>query len=131
MPWNQTMFRMAKKIEKDWNWTINHFFSLSQRFFMKSSVEVIEWVSALIDCKTSLASFSSFFKYFLVCPIWLPLFSFFSIINEPALGAVIYPSMALKPFPLSIGWDSNPRSSNLELSMLTTRPDFRSFLQFF
>jgi len=43
------------------------------------------------------------------------------------LGAVINPYMALTPFPSSIGWDSNPRSSNRESSVLTTRPDFRPF----
>ncbi len=52
-----------------------------------------------------------FFKCFLsVCPIWLPIFSYFSM-NEPELGAGIDPGMAFNPFPSSI-WirqDSNPQ----------------------
>jgi hypothetical protein len=42
---------------------------------------------------------------FLVCPIWLPVFSFFQLLNEPGLGAGINPGMALTPLPSSIGWD--------------------------
>jgi len=35
-------------------------------------------------------------KIFLVCPIWLPIFFFFfQLLNEPGLGAGIYPGMAL------------------------------------
>ncbi len=42
------------------------------------------------------------------------------------------PGMALKAFPSSIGWDSNPQPFNRELSLLTTRPDFRtSYLNFY
>jgi len=39
--------------------------------------------------------------YFLVCPIWLPVFFLF-FYNEPELGAGINPGMALTPFPYSI-----------------------------
>jgi len=35
--------------------------------------------------------------------------------------------MALSPFPSRIGWDSNPRPSNSESSLLTTRPDFNPY----
>jgi len=39
----------------------------------------------------------------LVCPIWLPIISFFfQLLNEPGLGAGIDPGMALTPFPSSI-----------------------------
>jgi len=42
-----------------------------------------------------------FFKYiFLGCPIWLPVFSYFS--NEPELGAGINPGLAFNPFPSNI-----------------------------
>jgi len=41
------------------------------------------------------------------------------------LDAGIDSGMALTPFPSNIGRDLNPRPSNRELSMLTTRPDFR------
>jgi len=66
-----------------------------------------------------------------VCPIWLPIFSFFFhyIINEPGLGAEIDPGMALTPFSSSIGCDSNPRPFNCESSLLTTRPDFSPTLK--
>jgi len=37
------------------------------------------------------------------------------------------PGMALKPFPSSIGWDSNPWPFDLESSTLTPRPDFLPF----
>jgi len=40
-----------------------------------------------------------------VCPIWLPVFYSFQLLNEPALGAGINPGMALTPLPSSIGWD--------------------------
>jgi len=43
-----------------------------------------------------------FIFYFLVCPIWLPVFFFY---NEPELGAEIDPGMALTPLPSSIGRD--------------------------
>jgi len=43
--------------------------------------------------------------------------------NEPWLGAEIYPGMALTPFPSNIEWDLNPRPSNRESSLLTTRWD--------
>ncbi len=67
-----------------------------------------------------------FLKHFLVCPIWLPILYYLSFqsFNELKLGAGIDPVMALATFPSSIGWDSNPRPSNHELSLLTTRPDF-------
>ncbi len=66
-----------------------------------------------------------FFKFFLsVCPIWLPIFSYFSM-NEPELGAGIDPGMAFNPFPSSvrIRQGSNPQPLNCEFSLLTTRPD--------
>jgi len=40
------------------------------------------------------------------------------LLNEPELGARIYPSMALTPFPPSIGQVLNPRPSNHEWSTL-------------
>jgi len=55
----------------------------------------------------------------------------FRLLNEPRFGAGIDPGIALTPFPSSIGWDSNPQLSNHESSLLTTRPDFRSFFSFF
>jgi hypothetical protein len=71
---------------------------------------------------------TSFFNVFLlVCPIWLPIFSYFSI-NEPELGEGIDPGMAFNPFPSNI-WirrDSNPQPLDHESSLLTTRPDLRS-----
>jgi len=63
-------------------------------------------------------------KIFLVCPIIF----LFPLVNEPGLGAEIDPGMDLTPFPSSIGGDLNPRPSNRESSLLTTRPDFRLFL---
>ncbi len=45
------------------------------------------------------------------------------MMNEPVLDAGIDPGMALTPFLSSFGWDSDPRPSNLESSLLTTRPD--------
>ncbi len=41
--------------------------------------------------------------YFVVCPIWPPIFSFSQLLNEPVLGAGINPGMALTPFSSSIG----------------------------
>ncbi len=41
------------------------------------------------------------------------------------MDAGIDPGMALTQFLSSIGRDLNPRPSNRELSLLTTRPDFR------
>ena len=43
-------------------------------------------------------------KNFLVCPIWLPVFSYL-FYNEPELGVGIDPGMALTPLPSSIGLD--------------------------
>jgi hypothetical protein len=68
-----------------------------------------------------------FFKYFLsVCPIWLPIFSYFST-NEPEMGAGIDPGMPFNPFPSSIKirQDSNPKPLDRESSSLTTRQDLR------
>jgi hypothetical protein len=49
--------------------------------------------------------------------------------NEPELGAGINTGMAFNPFPSSIldktRQDSNPQPLYRELSLLTTRPDFR------
>jgi hypothetical protein len=66
-------------------------------------------------------------------PIWIffwcatfgYLYFLFQSLNEPWLGAKIDPGMALTPFPSSIGWHLNPRPSNFEQSLLTTKPDFR------
>ncbi len=61
-----------------------------------------------------------------VCPIWLPIFSYFST-NEPELGAGINPGMSFNPFPSSI-WirqDSNPQPIDCESSLLTTWPGLR------
>jgi len=49
----------------------------------------------------------------LVCPIWLPVFSYFS-----ELGVGIDSGMALTPLPSSIGRGSNPRPSDREPSAL-------------
>jgi len=49
------------------------------------------------------------------------IFFVFQSISEPGLGARIDPGMALRPFPSSIGWYSNPRPSNYESSWLTPR----------
>jgi len=59
-----------------------------------------------------------------VCPICLPVFLSFQLLNEPGLGVGINPGMALTPLPSGIGWDLNPQPSNSESSLLTTRPDF-------
>jgi hypothetical protein len=49
-----------------------------------------------------------FYVYiFLVCPICLPVFSYF-FYNEPVLGVGIDPGMALTPLPSSIGRGLNP-----------------------
>ncbi len=63
--------------------------------------------------------------FLLVCPIWLPIFSYF-FTNEPELGAGIDPGMTFNPFPSSI-WirqDSNPPPLDCESSSLTTSPWF-------
>ncbi len=66
--------------------------------------------------------------FFLVCPIWLPIFFLF-FLNEPELGAGIDPGMAFNPFPSSIlvktRQDSNPQPLDRNSSPLTTRPDLR------
>jgi len=53
------------------------------------------------------------------------IFLLFPLLNEQRLGAGINTGMALTPVPSSIGWDSNPQTSNCKSSLLTTRPDFR------
>jgi len=55
-------------------------------------------------------------------------FLFIYLMNQNWLGAVINPGMALTAFLSSIGWDLNPRPSNRESSLLTTRPDYRHML---
>jgi len=52
-----------------------------------------------------------------VCPIWLPVVSYF-FYNEPELGVGIDPGMALTSLPSSIGWGSNPQPSDREPSAL-------------
>ncbi len=50
-------------------------------------------------------------KYFLVCPIWLPVFSYFFYMQWTRIGCVgIDPGMGLTPLPSSIGRGSNPRN---------------------
>jgi hypothetical protein len=72
-----------------------------------------------------------FFFFFLsVCPIWLPIFSYFVFsMNEPELVAGIDPGMAFNPFPSSIlvktRQDSNSQPLDHESSLITTRPDLR------
>ncbi len=64
-----------------------------------------------------------------VCPIWLPIFSYFSL-NEPELGAGINAGMAFNQFSSSI-WirqDSNPQPLDCESNSLTTRPDLRPLI---
>ena len=69
------------------------------------------------------------FFFFLVFPIWLPIFLFFLFLNEPGSDVTgIDPGMALTPFPCSI-WKrqySNPRPFNREHSSLTTTPSSHS-----
>jgi len=60
----------------------------------------------------------------LVCPIWLPVFSYF-FYNEPELGVGIDPGMALTPLPSSIGQGLNPRPSDREPSALPLEHGFR------
>jgi len=76
--------------------------------------------------------FTSFLKYllfkkqlFLVCPILLPVFSYF-FYNEPEPGVGINPGMALTPLPSSIGRGSNPQPSDREPSALPLDHSFRS-----
>jgi len=69
-----------------------------------------------------------FIVNFLVCPIWLLLFSFFSI-KWTRIGCRNWSWHGFDTaFPFSIGWYSNPQPSNPESSLLTTRPDFRHFM---
>jgi hypothetical protein len=64
--------------------------------------------------------------FFLVCPIWLPVFlSFFY--NEPELGVGIDPGVALTPLPSSIGRGLNPRPSDHEPSALPLDHGFHPF----
>jgi len=46
-----------------------------------------------------------FLNIFLVCPIWLPVFSFFSIIEWTRIWFLYQPGMDLRPFPSSVWWD--------------------------
>ena len=48
----------------------------------------------------------------------------FHLLDEPGLGNVIGPGMALTPFPTSIRLDSNPQPFDRESSLLPTRLDF-------
>ena len=48
------------------------------------------------------------FCFLVVCPIWLHIFHF-HLLNKPGLGTGIDPGMALAPFPINFGWDSNQR----------------------
>ncbi len=66
---------------------------------------------------------SLFLNIFLVCPIWLPVFSHF-FYNEPELGERINPNMALTPLPSSIGQELNPRPSDCDPSALLLDHDF-------
>ncbi len=69
-----------------------------------------------------------FFNIFLVCPIWLPVFSYF-FSNEPELGVGINPGLALTPLPSSIGRGRpqglNPQPSDCEPSALPLDHGFR------
>jgi hypothetical protein len=71
------------------------------------------------------------FDFFLECPIWLPVFSYFSVINQNWVYVEIDPGMALTPLPSSIGRGSNPRPSDREPSALPLDHSFRLFLEFF
>jgi len=62
--------------------------------------------------------------FFLVCPIWLPVFSSF-FYDEPELGVGIDPGMAFTPLPSRIGQGSNPRPSDCEPSALPLDHSFR------
>jgi len=71
---------------------------------------------------------SFFLKFFFVCPIRLPVFSFFSIIEWTRIGYFNRPGMVLTPFPSStyrMRQDLNPRPFDRESSLLSTRPGFR------
>ncbi len=59
-----------------------------------------------------------------MCPIWLPVFSYF-FYNEPELGVGVDPGMALTPLPSSIGRGLNPRPSDHEPSALLLDHGFR------
>jgi hypothetical protein len=66
-----------------------------------------------------------FLNIFLVCPIWLPVFSYF-LYNEPELGVGIDPGMALTPLPSGIRQGSNPQPSDCEPSALPLDNSLRS-----
>ncbi len=69
----------------------------------------------------------NFFKnIFLVCPIWLPVFSYF-FHNEPELRVGINPGMALTPLQSSIGRGLNPRPSDREPSALPLDHGWKNF----
>ncbi len=130
MPWNRKMLRMAKKIEKDWNWTIHHFFLISTLFY--EEVSRSDWMSFGLNWLQDPSCFTLQFFIIFFGVFHLATFIFFFLnSNKPELCAVIDPCMDLTPFPISIEWDSNQRSTNHELSTLTTRQDFCPFLQFF
>jgi len=60
--------------------------------------------NVLLDFNSAIQRTSFLYKnIFLVCPIWLPVFLSFQLLNEPGLGVVINSGMALTPFPSSIG----------------------------
>jgi len=65
-----------------------------------------------------------FLNIFLVCPIWLPVFSYF-FYNELELGVGIDPGMALTPLPSSIGQGLNPQPSDREPSALLIDHSFQ------
>ncbi len=65
-----------------------------------------------------------FLNIFLVCPIWLPVFSYFFYI-EPELGVGIDPGMVLTPLPSSIGRELNPRPYDCEPITLPLDHGFR------
>jgi len=110
--------------------TANNLWFQQQLTFIRTrgpdSKTVIEKIS-----NTSWNLFKESQRYvFLVCPIWLPVF-FIHVTSKPGLGTGIDPDMAIfKPFPSSVGWDSNPQPFDHESNSLTTKPGFRPIVCF-
>ena len=68
-----------------------------------------------------------FFKFFLVCPIWLPIFSFFSLLYEPGLGLTeIDPGMTYTSFSIQY-WMDKIRTHNISIKSRVRYPLDRTF----
>ncbi len=83
----------------------NNFISMLSRRLLLQTFHQYYFGQFICDSFTPSAFFLSpyqtFFRYFLVCPIWLLEFFLF-FYNEPDLGAGIDPGMALTTFPSSM-----------------------------